>query len=443
MKKLNRRNFVKSAGLGGLGLSLSNPLQVFNINSQYPARDGYKVALMGLNGRGSQLAEAYSANPNVSIAYLCDVDSRAIDKGRSIVEKNGHKPKGVGDFRKALDDKSVDALAIAVPDHWHAPAAILGLKAGKHIYVEKPGSHNPAEGELLAEASAYYGKVVQMGNQRRSWPRVREAIAALHGGEIGKVYFARTWYTNDRPSIGTGKKTAIPSWLDFELWQGPAPRKDYQDNILHYHWHWFWNWGTGEILNNGTHFIDLARWGLQVEFPIKAYSSGGRFQYQDDWETPDTQLATFDFEGGKVIQWEGRSCNTRGINEMGSGVSFHGENGTLELNNNAYKIFDNKGKVVRVAESTTNTVVDQKGPGFNYDKDHVANFISCIDSGKNPHSVYSDTRKSVLLCHLGNISYRIGRSLKCDPKSGKILQDEEAMKFWSRTYEKGWKPTLK
>jgi predicted dehydrogenase len=339
-----------------------------------------------------------------------------------------------------LDDKTVDAISIAAPDHWHTPAALLALKAGKHVYVEKPGSHNPAEAEMLSQASLKYGKVVQMGNQRRSWPRVREAIVELHNGVIGNVYYARTWYTNNRPTIGKGNEVTAPSWLDFDLWQGPAPRLTYRDNLIHYNWHWFWHWGTGEILNNGTHFIDLARWGLNVDYPTKAYSTGGRYQYKDDWQTPDTQVATFDFEGGKTLLWEGRSCNGRGINNMGSGVSFHGENGTLELQDNSYKIYDNKNALVKSEEPTTNIVVDLQGAGFDMDKDHFANFINAIDAGEKLQSPYAEIAKSVMLCHLGNISYRTGRSLNIDNKTGHILNDSEAMKFWAREYEKGWEP---
>ena len=382
--------------------------------------------------------------PNAEVAYICDVDSRAVDKGIDIVIKAGqqNKPKGLADFRKALDDQSVDAISIAAPDHWHTPAALLGLKAGKHVYVEKPGSHNPAEAELLSQASVKYGKVVQMGNQRRSWPRVREAIAELHQGVIGNAYYARTWYTNNRPTIGTGKEAAIPGWLDFDLWQGPAPRKSFKDNLIHYNWHWFWHWGTGEILNNGTHFIDLARWGLNVNYPINAYSTGGRFQYKDDWQTPDTQLATFDFEGGKTILWEGRSCNLRGINDMGSGVSFHGEQGTLEILDNSYKIFDGKNKLVKSVESTTNIIVNEKGPGFDMDKAHFENFINGIEKGEKLFSPYPEIAKSVLLCHLGNISYRTGRALTIDNQSGHIVNDSDAMKLWTREYEKGWEPVM-
>jgi len=441
---INRRSFIKTVATGTLGLGAVTSVNAFNILSEYPVKDKYRIALMGVNGRGSQHASGYASLPNAEVAYVCDVDSRAISSGINTVMKAGqkNKPKGVADFRTALDDKSVDAISIAAPDHWHAPAAILALKAGKHVYVEKPGSHNPAEAELLSRASVKYDKVVQVGNQRRSWPRVQEAIAALHNGVIGNVYFARAWYTNSRPSIGTGKDVAVPEWLNFDLWQGPAPRKKFRSNLLHYNWHWFWHWGTGEILNNGTHFIDLARWGLDVNYPIRAYSTGGRFQYKDDWQTPDTQIASFDFVGGKSILWEGRSCNARGINNMGSGVSFHGENGTLELLDNSYKIYDNKNVLVKSAEPTTNTVVDQKGPGFDMDKDHFTNFINAIDKGDKLISPYPEIAKSVLLCHLGNISYRTGRALNIESATGHIVNDAGAMKYWSREYEKGWEPEL-
>ena len=277
-----------------------------------------------------------------------------------------------------------------------------------------------------------------MGNQKRSWSRVKEAIQALHNGVIGRVYYARTWYTNTRATIGKGKPAPIPSWLDYELWQGPAPRKPFIDNLVHYNWHWRWHWGTGELLNNGTHYIDVARWGLNVNYPIKAYSTGGRYQYQDDWETPDTQVATFDFEGRKTISWEGRSCNQRSINDMGNGNSFHGEEGTLEINDNSYKIFNNKGEVVKSVDNASNVASNITGPGFDLDKDHFANFLDCLETGKAPNSIYSECRKSVLLCHLGNISYRVGRALDCDPTNGHVKNDAEAMKLWNRAYEPGW-----
>ncbi|MEN2282115.1 Gfo/Idh/MocA family oxidoreductase [Algoriphagus sp. SE2] len=439
-----RRKFIKTATTGIMGLGAMSSTFGFNILSEYPLKDKYRVAVIGVNSRGSQHIQAFAQIPNVEIAYICDVDSRAREKGIELAKTLGVKtiPIGLGDFRKALEDQTLDAVSIAMPDHWHTPAAMMALQAGKHVYLEKPGSHNPAESELLIEATKKYGKIVQMGNQRRSWPRVQEAIQELHSGVLGHTYYARTWYTNTRPSIGKGEITLPPDWLNYELWQGPAPRADYKDNLIHYNWHWHWHWGTGEIVNNGVHFLDLARWGLQEDYPIKAYSSGGRYQYNDDWETPDTQIASFDFADGKSIAWEGRSCNGRDINGMGSGVSFHGENGTLELLNNSYKIYDNKNKLIKSAEPTTNTVVDQKGAGFDMDIAHFTNFINAIDKGESQISPYPEIQKSVLLCHLGNISYRTGRALEIDQSSGRIVKDKAAMNLWGREYEKGWKPKI-
>src|SRR6266404_98652 len=223
--------------------------------------DKVVVGIIGCNGRGMDHLNGYLSVPNVEIAYICDVDRRAVDKGvAAVARKQEKKPQGIRDFRRLLEDPSVDAVSIATPDHWHTPAAILACSAGKHVYVEKPGSHNAHESELIVAAARKHERVVQMGNQRRSWPWVIEAMNALHNGELGKLFFARTWYTNHRDTIGHGKPAPVPEWLDYSLWQGPAPEQPFRDNILPYNWHWFWNWGTGELGNNGVHALDLARW---------------------------------------------------------------------------------------------------------------------------------------------------------------------------------------
>ena len=213
-------------------------------------------------------------------------------------------------MEQALEDPQLDLLIVTAPDHWRAPAALLAVSAGKHVYLEKPCSHNPNEGEMLVKAAAKHNKLLQMGNQRRSWPNVMAAIAELKAGVIGRPYYAKTWYTNNRESIGVGKVTDVPSWLNYDLWQGPAPRKAYKDNLIHYNWHWFWHWGTGEALNNGTHMVDLARWGLGVDYPTRVTSAGGRYRYQDDWETPDTQVIDLEFANNTLISWEGRLLTT-------------------------------------------------------------------------------------------------------------------------------------
>lgn len=403
-----------------------------------------RVGIMGTNSRGAALAEGFASLEGAEVAYICDVDEEALANGVQAVEDGGQQnsPQEVTDFRRILDDQQVDALVIAAPDHWHAPAAILAMKAGKHVYVEKPCSHNPREGELLVEAANKYGKVVQMGNQRRSWSNVIEGIREVREGAIGDAYFARAWYANTRGSIGTGKKVPVPSGLDFELWQGPAPRRDYQDNLIHYNWHWFWHWGTGEILNNGTHFIDLCRWGLDVDYPGQVSSQGGRYAYEDDWETPDTQLTSYDFAEGKSISWEGRSCNGQPIEGDSVGASFHGTDGSLVIHGNGYTRFDNNGKELEKVSVEGDDALDTTGPGFDLDADHLGNFRDAIREGSALNAPIDDANISVVLCQLGNIAHRTGRTLTCDPDTGRITGDEEAMQLWGREYEPGWEPTV-
>lgn len=448
LEKKSRRHFIGNAVTGIAALSLGGILPGFSAKSYASilgANDRVRVAMMGVNSRGFALAGNFSLQPNCEITYVCDVDSRAADKCIAQVEKNQNKrPKAEPDFRKALESKDVDALVVAAPDHWHAPAAILASKAGKHVYLEKPCSHNPNEGEILLAVANKYKNVIQMGNQRRSWPNIIAAIKELHGGVIGKPYFAKTWYTNNRPSIGIGKETAVPSWLNFDLWQGPAPRIAYKDNILHYNWHWFWNWGTGEALNNGTHMVDIARWGLGVEYPTRVNSAGGRYRYQDDWQTPDTQVMTLEFGNKAAITWEGRSCNGRTIEGASVGVTFYAENGSLQIDgSNGYIIYDLNNKLVKQVKNDTN--VDTRNltdPSKSLDAFHINNFFDAIRKGASLNSDILSGHQSTLLVQLGNIAQRTGSTLEIDPKNGHILNNKEAMKYWERTYQKGWNPTV-
>ena len=372
----------------------------------------------------------YLSVPNTEIAYICDVDRRAVEKGIAAVNKKQQaKPRGAADLRRVLENPEIDAVSIATPDHWHAPAAILACAAGKHVYVEKPGSHNLHESTLLVAAARKHKRVVQMGNQRRSWPWVIEAIAALQGDELGAAFFARSWYTNHRASIGRGKIVAVPEWLDWSLWQGPAPERPFKDNVVHYNWHWFWNWGTGELGNNGVHALDLARWGLQVDSPYRVTCGGNRYHYRDDWETPDTCSATFDF-GGKGIAWEGQSCDPRGFEGSSFGVTFYAEKGSLVIAGNSARLYDLNDKLVREI------------PGKGDDVLHFANFIDAIREGKALRAEIEDGQKSTRLCHLGNIAWRSGRTVNYDPKNEKIEGDKYATRFASREYRRGWEPKV-
>ena len=351
-------------------------------------------------------------------------------------------PKVVSDFRRVLDDKSVDAIGIATPDHWHAPMTLLALKAGKHVYLEKPSGHNPHEDELLIAASSKYDKHVQLGVQRRSGPRFFEAIQALSEGAIGRPYLARAWYANTRPSIGKGKEAPVPAELDYELWQGPAPRTPYRDNIIHYNWHWFERWGTGEICNNGTHEIDVARWLLGVDYPTTVISTGGRNHFEDDWEFPDTHDATFEFAGGKTIVWHGQSCNGLPMYGRSRGTMILGTAGSLIIDQDGWVLADLKNKVVKQSVAAAqgdalNTVGDDPLTDL-----HMRNFVDAIRTGAKLNAPISDGAKTGMLCHLGTIAHQTGRKLKTDPATGRILGDKDAMRRWSRTYAREWTPTV-
>lgn len=446
--KTKRREFIKSAAMGAAAVSFGGILPGFSPKSYgsiIGANDRINVVAMGVNSRGHAVAENFARQENCEVTHVCDVDVRAAEKCIADVGKLQKKnPKATPDFRKALEDKDVDALIVTAPDHWHAPAAILACKAGKHVYLEKPCSHNPREGELVVEAAKKYNRVIQMGNQRRSWPNVIAAIREVHDGTIGRPYFAKTWYTNNRGPIGIGKTTAVPSWLNYELWQGPAPRQPYQDNIIHYNWHWFWNWGTGEALNNGTHMVDLARWGLQVDYPERVTSAGGRYRYQDDWETPDTQVITMDFDNKSSITWEGRSCNGHQVEGSSVGVIFYGENGALQIDGgNSYKVFDLKNKVIKSVENDIK--VDARNaanPSQQLDGFHILNFFDGIRKGAAQAADILGGHKSTLLVQLGNIAQRSGSTLTINPENGHIVGNAEAVKLWSREYEPGWEPRV-
>ncbi len=443
---VGRRAFVRTAATAGVGLWAAPALARASAarRGNGPANERVRVAVMGVNSRGYEVSQIFAATPNTEVVYVCDVDSRAVAKATAAIEKKqAGRPRGVADFRRALDDHAVDALYIAAPDHWHAPAAILALKAGKHVYVEKPCGHNPREGELLVEAQRRHGRLVQMGSQQRSAPESIELVGEIRRGLIGRPYLARTWYANTRGSIGHGNAAPVPAWLDYELWQGPAPRTAYRDNVIHYNWHWFHRWGTGEICNNGTHEIDVARWALGVDYPVRVASTGGRYQFRDDWEFPDAQQVTYEFGDGSVITWEGRSCNGFETEGRGRGTAVYGTAGTAVVDRNGYTVYDLKGKQVvkqALAKQTTDAL-DVRG-GDTLTVRHVANFIDAVRTGAPLNAPIAEGHKSTLLAHLGNLAQQAGRALRTNPADGRILGDAEAMRGWTREYAPGWEPTV-
>src|SRR5581483_9924175 len=427
-ESMHRREFFGVAASAGLSLGLSATAREVAAAS---SMDKLVVGVMGNGGRGLALAKTFAQQPNVAVAYVCDVDQGRLAQATQAVGKVASKvPAAVGDFRRILDDKAVDALVIATCDHWHAPAAILACAAGKHVYVEKPCSHNPREGEWMVAAARKHGRLVQMGNQRRSWPWVQEAITQVRSGLLGRPYFAQAWYTSGRPSIGRGKTAPVHNGIDYDLWQGPAPRRPFRDNYLHYNWHWFWHWGNGELGNNGVHYVDICRWALGADFPSHVTSSGGRYRYDDDQETPDTHVVAFDFPGGKTLTWEGLSCNGFRPGGERDEMVITGEDGSLGITGGGYTLYDLKGQA-------TKTVT---GPGG--DATHQANFLDAVRGQARANSEIAEGHKSTLLCHLGNVAHRTGRALRCDPANGHILDDPEAMRLWTREYAPGWEPKV-
>ncbi len=440
-----RRKFIKNTAMGAVGITLLGTTNSYA--SILGARDRVNFAIIGCGGRAHGLAKAIGEIKQGRIVAICDVDANRLNKFKEYCKKEaGDNPKTESDFRKLLEDKNINAIVVATPEHWHAPMAIMGMQAGKHVYVEKPCSHNPHENELLVQVQKKYGKICQMGNQQRSSRTSAMAVNDIKDGVIGDVYAAKAVYANSRKTIGVGKDVTVPSTLDWDLWQGPAPRESYRDNVHPYNWHWFRTWGTGEIHNNGTHEIDVCRWALGVDYPTRVVSSGGRLHYKDDWEFFDTQMVNYEFEGGKLLTWDGRSCNAfKSIGGRGSII--FGTEGSIHLNRSKYTLFDLKGKVIKnelenkKKESSADKTMDTVGfDGLTVG--HMRNFINAILVGEKQNSPIWEAAISTQLCHLGNIAQDLKESLNVDPKTGRVLHNKGADMLWKREYEKGWEPKL-
>ncbi len=428
MALVNRRRFLQASVASVASLSARSyaraadapnekvVLAIIGIGSTVPGSVG---------GRGRQLIPPFAGFQDVDIAYLCDVDESFFPFGQKLLAARQRPEARVEkDLRRILEDKNVDAVIVAAPDHWHALATIWACQAGKHVYVEKPASHNLIEGRRMVEAARKYHRVVQLGTQSRSSASLARAADLVRSGKLGKIPSARAWIGGSRPNIGQPKDAEVPPGVDYHLWLGPAPERAFNANRFHYRWHWFWDYGTGELGNNGIHALDRLRWILNLDAPTRIVASGGKLFYDDAQETPDTMTVTYEFPTCSVT-WEHRVWS-RG---SGAGAVVYGEHGTLVLNREGWHVE----KGIEAADKG-----DGKGEGVEGGI-HQRNFIDCIKNSSGtsvsrPHADIEEGHKSTRLCHLGNIAFRTGRAIRFDAQTETCVHDTEANRLLGRSY---------
>ena len=445
---MNRREFIRgSAAASLIGIS---PRILWGADAP---SNRVRLCIAGVHakGRGEGPMRYAAAIPGLEVAYVCDVDSRARDWAADQVKGiAGKAPRKEVDIRRVLERKDVDAVFAEVPDHWHAPMAWMTMEAGKDIYCEKPCTFTPSEGDILVEVQRKTGRVFQMGNQRRSSAAYRPAVEALRNGVIGEIKYGRCWYHNNRKPIGPRVPAAVPEWLDWELWQGPAPRAPYQTNVVHYNWHWSFQYGTGEIANSAVHYVDVARWAMGLDLPNVVSAIGCSCNGDVGWDWPGLQMLSMTFPGDKMITWEGvSSLPGKKMMDIYGGAMIFGTKGTMYFHPHDYVVlYDEKGEVVKewhpedvnLAECTSSA---PNAPGNPWkpklDMRHIRNFTDAVRA-HDPSRVHSpgvDSVRSSLMAHIANLSVRSGMTLHVDPKTG-IPAEKEAMKYWSREYAPGW-----
>ena len=423
MSGIKRRSFLAQSAFGVASATLAA-----RTSRAAGASERVRVAVLGAGGQGKAHAQSLLTLKDVELAYVSDIDEERLAQ-----QINLSGAKGVSDFRRILDDASVDAVTIALPDHWHAPAALLAMEAGKHVYVEKPCSHNVAEGRLLVDAAQRHKRVVAHGTQSRSTAGIREAMQMLHEGVIGDVFIARCWNWQLRENIGHASPSQPPANVDYETWVGPAEWMPFQENRFHYQWHWWYNFGTGDLGNDGCHEFDLAMWGLGVDsHPRIVSAAGGKYFFDDDQQFPDTAQVALEWPGDgkprsrKMLVYEQRLWSTTYPFNVDSGVEFFGNKGRMFLSK--------RGKFEVRGERNAPIAVKVEGSMEAKVPYNQENWISCIRSGETPNANIEIAHRTAAAAHLGNIAVRLSRSLKFDPATEQILDDSEATALLSRKY---------
>jgi len=423
-RPFERRAFLKAGAAAGAAVGLG----LVGSPRAYGANERIRAAVIGIKGRGASHIDGFLDQKDVEVAALCDIDEGVLAGRVAEVEKRTkQKPAGYTDLRKLFEDKSLNVVGIATPNHWHSLAAIWAVQAGMDVYVEKPCSHNVFEGRKLVEAARHHKRVVQHGTQIRSSRAIREAVQKLEEGVIGELYMAKGLCYKWRNSIGRTKEEPAPAGVHYDIWLGPAPTRPFSRNRFHYNWHWHWDYGNGDIGNQGVHQMDVARWGLGVGLPKKVQSMGGHFLFDDDQETPNTQIATFSYpDEKKMIVFEVRHWITNG-EDVGKGGAvgniFYGSEGIMIMPSyGSYKVF--LGKKL------------EPGPSGDAGGDHFANFIEAVRARDctKLHAEIEEGHKSSAMCHLANVAYRVGRTINFDPATETCPGDKEANALLTREY---------
>lgn len=439
---ISRRRFLSTSTGAALGAAVG--VSLLPSTRALGANERFVVALVGCGGRGRFLAERLLERGDVEIAYLCDPDSRLFDQAAKTVEGGqGKRPQTTTDFRRALDDDQVDALFNATPDHWHAIPTIMACQAGKDVYVEKPASHNIWEGRKMVEAARKYQRIVQLGTQNRSAPYVKAAVDYIRSGELGDVHLVRVINMKMRSNIGHKEDQPVPEGVDYDMWLGPAPMRPFNPNRFHYAWHWFWDYSGGDIINDGVHQMDVARWLIGKDYPKAVVTTGGKFFFDDDQQTPDTQMVHYDYDDMtmtfeltlwtpymKKTPWDFRETDEfPNWRYSATRVELYGTRGLMMMSRHGggWQVFGPDWEEVA------------SGPGRRPLSHHLDNFFECVRSRRLPNADIEEGHLSTVLCHLGNISYRLGgRKLKFDGATETFGDDREANRLVKRKYRKPW-----
>ena len=460
---MQRREFLASSALS---VASAGSLLAADPPGKVAASERVRIGCVGTGGRAFSLVNTFSRNKNCEVVALADIDPGKFGQAVAAVEKNqGTKPQTFGDFRKLIDDKSLDAIVVGTPDHWHAIPTILACQAGKDVYVEKPDGHNIVEGQRMVAALKKFGRVVQMGTQARSTERMRTAIEFLRTGALGRCLVAQAWESGKQGSIGFPKDREPPTGVDYDMWLGPAQKRPFNPNRFHGRWRWFYDYGTGDLGNDGVHRLDVAAWALSaageaqgdapLTLPSTVSTGGGKWYFDDMQEWPDTLQVTYEYGGASPLAPAGTAASVvrgEGSGVRGSvsasklltyemriwapysflgqpeGAAVFGDKGYIVIGNTDWKAYG------------PNNAVLAEGSGGNDEAEHVQNFLDCIKSRKKPNADLETVgHPSSLLCHMGNVASRVDRKLVFDAKSESFVNDAEANALRTRPeYRKPW-----